>query len=472
MLFRSTPFVCLLVLASLIFPRLSFSQYEAEYVTVPVNISLIPGVSIGDLVAADGQPVINYVSLSLLGGRAAKLRGIELAGLYTHYTESAAGVTWSGLFNRVDFSMFGLQVAGAASVAGTRMTGVQVSGFGSLAGVEVTGAQVSGFASAAGGNVSGIQVAGFGNLAGADFFGIQVAGAGSIAGRHMRGGQISGGGNIAGSSGRGVQVAGLGNIVGDRYRGVQSAALGNVVGDDLNGVQVAGLLNIVGGDVQAAQVSGLGNIVGGAQRGVQVAGLFNINGGEVHGIQIAPVNLAPVVRGVQVGIFNRAEAHTGFPIGLVTEVRDVGFRYDIHADEVAVFTGLRSGNRRISNYLMVGWRPGGERGGQVAFQTGLGLETPVTALGAILVDALQTGFLPDFDDPRLNMVARLRVAGLLKVGTNVGLLAGPALSIYVSETGHGVIDAPVWGTLFDTTSGRHSVRSWIGFGFGIRFYGP
>ena len=61
------------------------AETTGKYVSVPVNVSLVHKVSIGDAVAGGtGKKVINNgFALSLLSGKAAKLRGVDLSGIWS-----------------------------------------------------------------------------------------------------------------------------------------------------------------------------------------------------------------------------------------------------------------------------------------------------------------------------------------------------------------------------------------------------
>ena len=60
-----------------------------KYVRVPVNLSVVHKISIGDAIAGDtGKKVINSgFALNLLTGRAANLRGVDLSSIWSEYTE-------------------------------------------------------------------------------------------------------------------------------------------------------------------------------------------------------------------------------------------------------------------------------------------------------------------------------------------------------------------------------------------------
>lgn len=181
------------VLASAyIFPAGAGAQSGDDYVTLPFNVSLVPGVSVGDAVAkASGKKVINNVALSLIAGRAARLNGVEWAGLASLYSEDVRGAQFSGLANLV------------------------------------------------GGGANAAQFAGLLNIVSDD---ARVAQFGGVL-------------NITGDDARGAQFAGLLNVVADDFVGAQFAGTVNLVGEDLAGAQFGGLANVVGGESRGLQIA-------------------------------------------------------------------------------------------------------------------------------------------------------------------------------------------------------------------------
>jgi len=107
--------------------------------------------------------------------------------------------------------------------------------------------------------------------------------------------------------------------------GLDVGVVGNMTDGQNTGISASGLFNYNKGATTAVflQGAGFGNFnVGKAQvYGVQVAGVMNQNRAEssIWGVQAALLNLGPYtnVRGVQVGLYNRAHDVAGFQIGLV-----------------------------------------------------------------------------------------------------------------------------------------------------------
>lgn len=403
---RSSALLLLLALAAVGPARAQTSGSQDstdEPVRLLINLSLVPHLSIGDVVAeATGRPITNVVALNLLGGRAARLAGVELSGLWGTYTADARGA----------------QLAGAAAIVGADMRGTQVGGFAGIAGGSLHGVQAAGFASIAGAEVRGLQAAGFASIAGGDAAG-QAAGFVSIAG-----------------AGVGGQVAGFVSIAGSEVRGLQASGFTSITGGSVGGLQAAGFANVAGGRVRGAQVAGF-------------------------------VNVAPDVSGLQVGIVNVARSHSGVPLGLVSYVGEVGLQVDVGMDELGTLAvALRSGSRRVKNYVGLGGRP--LAGGEARWSTSVGLGVvlaPAARLAAEPALFFETYYADDLK-ALTQFTSALRVTANAAVGHRAALYAGPALRLYYADDAAGS-DLPPY-TLYERTPGDGYLALWVGGAAGVR----
>ena len=179
------------------------------------QVSLIPPLSTNW--RTNGRTV-NRLSVNLLAGYAAGVRGVEVGGLMNIVRDSVAG----------------LQAAGLLNVAGGPMVGAQVAGLGNVTRGSLEGIQSAGLWNTAHGNAQGWQSAGMFNrahtrkgsaLAPEDAAEplVQLAGLFNSAPRGLKGAQVAGLFNTAGHV-RGVQIAGLLNIA-DSVEGVSLAPL-------------------------------------------------------------------------------------------------------------------------------------------------------------------------------------------------------------------------------------------------------
>ena len=164
----------------------------AELRPLPVNVSLVPPLSVNSLF---DYRTVNAFALDLLVGNSAALGGVQLSGIGSRNGE-VRGAQVAGLGNWVD--------AGAYGQTGDAR-GAQVAGLLNWTGGSLRGAQVAGALNFAGRDSSGAQIAGAVNLASA-LAGVQIAGAVNVASA-MSGVQVAGAVNVA-SDATGVQVAG------------------------------------------------------------------------------------------------------------------------------------------------------------------------------------------------------------------------------------------------------------------------
>lgn len=168
--------------------------------------------------------VENYVSLNLIAGYAAALKGLEVSGFGSALKDYGEGVQVAGFGNIVNNYFKGVQVSGFANIVGNGFSGVQITGFANIGGGDFEGVQVSGFTNIGGGTVSGLQITGFAN----------------INGGNVEGFQIGGFTNINGGSVSGFQVAGFANI-NENFDGFQISPF-NIAGN-VSGFQI-GVVNI------------------------------------------------------------------------------------------------------------------------------------------------------------------------------------------------------------------------------------
>lgn len=124
----------------------------------------------------------------------------------------------------------------------------------------------------------------------------------------------------------GVRVSALYGRHRDVY-GFDLGVVGNITEQEFVGFGLAGGFNLTKGNTTAfVQAAGLANVNTNKTDiyGVQLAGLMNMNdaASSVTGVQLALANVAPhtVVRGFQIGVYNRALKVYGFQIGLVNRV--------------------------------------------------------------------------------------------------------------------------------------------------------
>jgi len=187
----------------MILSLLTRAAIAQDLIPVELGIDLVP--TVGTSAALMGTDR-RSLSLSLLGGYAGAVDGVELS----------MGV------NIDRYTLDGLQLAGVANLVGVGAEGIQ-------------GASVLNLV---GGSVDGIQVSGGVNLVGGMVDGVQVATAGNVVGGSVDGIQVSGGVNLAAGI-EGVQLAPV-NLAGD-VAGVQIGVVNIARTSDLS----LGVVNVI-----------------------------------------------------------------------------------------------------------------------------------------------------------------------------------------------------------------------------------
>ncbi len=223
----------------------------ARYKAMPINLSLMPGISIGEMVYPYGR-IINHISFNIAGS-AYKLEGIEYGIFWNHYREDVTGIQFCMIGNRAEGYVKGVQSAGI----------INMSHLG----------------------LNGIQAAGITNINKAELLGIQAAGIY----------------NSSTGFSQGIQLAGITNNVESGLNGMQVAGISNNVVDECNGIQLAGVTSFCGNGT-GLQVSGIANSAA-DYTGIQISGLLNISE-KMSGVQIAPINMAESNDGASLGIFS------------------------------------------------------------------------------------------------------------------------------------------------------------------------
>jgi hypothetical protein len=139
--------------------------------------------------------------------------------------------------------------------------------------------------------------------------------------------------------------------------GLDLGLVGNMTDGDNVGISASGVFNYNKGATTGVllQAAGFGNFnVGKANIfGVQLAGVMNKNMAEstVGGLQIALLNLGPFtnIRGVQVGLYNRAHDVAGIQIGIVNETDF------LHGIQIGLVNFYHQGTFSVAPILNVGF---------------------------------------------------------------------------------------------------------------------
>ncbi len=237
----------------------------ARYKYMPVNFSIMPGLSVGEIVYPYGR-IVNHISLNIVGS-AYKLEGIEYGLIWNHYREDVTGIQISGIGNRAEGFVRGIQNASI----------VNISHLG----------------------LNGIQIAGITNVNHAEMLGIQVAGIF----------------NLSTGFTQGVQIASVANNIESNLNGIQVAGISNTVADGMNGIQISGI-NSSASDGIGMQISGIASSAADFT-GMQISGIVNV-AEDMSGVQVAPINIAASNDGASLGIFSFV-GETGVDLSIWTD---------------------------------------------------------------------------------------------------------------------------------------------------------
>ena len=245
-------------------------------------------------------------------------------------------------------SLTGLHAAGLASIAGESTRGIQLAGLAAISGEDTRGIQLGGLAAISGEDTRGIQLGGLAAISGEDARGVQAGGMAMIGGGNVRGLQAGGMAVVAGNELRGAQAAGLAVVGGGAMHGIQAAGLATVAGGNARGLQVGGLAVVAGGRMDGVQVGGIAVVSGCSMRGVQLslgsvetnradqrfgipeaecpargttgltAGGFRVVTPEARGITGAVGWIsADEIRGLSAAGLQRSGLHVGLSVGLI-----------------------------------------------------------------------------------------------------------------------------------------------------------
>ncbi len=392
----------------------------------PFQSSIVP--SVGSHGRMAGQ-VVNKISLNILGGYAAGLNGVEVAGGFNIDKKDVQYVQIAGLFNIVGGNMKGVQTAGALNTVLRSATGVQIAGLSNSVNDTLRGIQATGGLNRVKKDATGAQVSGLANITGESFSGIQSTG-----GLNIVQGNISG-----------IQIAGLSNSGKGHLRGLQITGGLNNAGRDLRGCQIAGIFSAAGGSMQGAQLSGAINRNNGETRGLQVSALYNYSG---------------KLRGAQFALINVADSSSGFSFGLINIVRKNGYqRLMLSSDDIMRYNiTLKTGRKQFYTLITAGMNDS-----LYQFGFGIGREFTLNNRWAVTTDVIQQTIVSRSFE-QLSTVYRFQPLLHFRLLPWVGVHAGPAFSYAdFKRTGGGL------GKGYLTVFSSESERGWFGWQAGLSF---
>ncbi|WP_119079863.1 LA_2272 family surface repeat-containing protein [Chitinophaga alhagiae] len=401
----------------------NISRFFAEK---PIQSSLVP--SLGSHGKMAGQ-VVNKFSLNIVGGYAAGLDGVEVAGGFNINKKDVQYAQVAGLFNMVGGHMKGAQATGGMNRIMKSARGAQAAGIANIVDSSLTGAQAAGGINKSGGNSQGAQVAGLANVSYGDFSGMQAAG-------------------------------GLNTIRG-QAAGAQVSGLSNFNEGQLTGIQVTGGLNHTKGQVSGLQIAGIYNSSGGDLGGLQLAGAANRINGSSRGMQLGLFNYARHLGGLQFGLINVADSSTGTSIGLVNIVRKNGY-YKVtlsSSDLLPVQIAVKTGRRQFYSMLVAG-----KDGHQHSLGFGIGREFTLYKNLLLTTELVQQTVFGNAWEIHAT-VGRLLPLLNYRLTPWLAIQAGPALSI-----GEYSIEQPAPGKGYPSFANGDGFTGWLGWQAGITLF--
>jgi hypothetical protein len=402
------------------------------------QISILPNV--GTNLKMSGQ-VENRMSLNILAGYSAGVKGVEVGGL--------------------------------VNIDRKNVSGLQIAGLGNVVGGTTTGAQLSGIFNNNRREVKGLQLAGISNVILDTMKGVQMAGISNVLRGSMHGWQVAGISNYASESVDGVQIAGISNYTQKDVDVLQVAGIFNI-GENVNGFQVSGLINASRGIVGGWQISGLTNFSK-TVRLSQLAGFGNIATERVKGAQIAAFfNYSRYVDGGQFSFINIADSVGGIPIGFISIVRKGYHKIEISSEEIlyANFT-YKLGVRRFYNMFTAGIQPGSD-GPVWGFGYGIGGQIGMRRV-VVNLDLKGTQIMENVEKQNFNVSFRFNPNVGIRIVKRLSFFLGPSLNLHVSDlkdlaTGEFISNiAPEKTLLWEDVPGTNTkFQLWWGGAIGFR----
>ncbi|RKH38776.1 caspase family protein [Corallococcus llansteffanensis] len=386
---------------------------------VPVNLSLVPGVSINTL-RVGSAPVENRFAVGFINGGTALGGGLALGLLGNMYDAETRGAALSLGFNHAGGTVDGAQLSLAANVAGGGVRGGQATlGF-----------------NLSTGDVSGVgQLALGANIARGSMAGVQAALGLNVTTAEVSGGQLSLGVNHASGALHGFQLT----------LGVNNAA------SDVQGLQGSALLN------RASSLTGM-----------QLA-VINV-GGDVTGMQLGLINVASVVHGVQLGLINVAKEVDGVPLGLLTFEQKGQLHLEVFGSDIQLTNvALKFGGRHVYTTLIAGLGPD-DRFQRFSLGLGVGGHIPLGSRLWVDVDVAGSQVLSKdapFSSKSNNLLAQARAMLGFQIMPRLAVFGGPTYNAWFTwgEPGFAKLSTlPVKSH----TGLDHRVQNWPGFQLGVR----
>lgn len=245
---------------------------------------MVRGISLGPAPAAHELTGVNLGLAAVV--TSGPLSGIQLGGFAVVSEGIIRGVSVGGLALVSEGGTNGISLSGLATVSEGRIRGISGAGLALVSEEGMVGASGAGLALVSEGSVVGVSAAGLALVSERSVAGASAAGLALVSGEDIRG----------------LSAAGLALVAERDIQGISAAGLATVAGRSITGITLAGYkvdaprvrgLTAAGGWIEAEEIRGL-SVAGYQRSGLQV------------GLSVALVNWVDELRGVQVGLLNRA----------------------------------------------------------------------------------------------------------------------------------------------------------------------
>jgi len=371
---------------------------EGAIVFQPFGLSIVPELPLRGL---RGATVDHSVSLNMVLGYSANIRGLDL-------------------------SLVG-------SIVSENVAGMQASLLGNFVGSDVTGFQTAGLFNYVGGDVRYVQTSGGANYVRGASYGLQAATLFNFTAGNVGGLQASSVANIGGGSVKGVQAAGVANLAYGGFIGSQLGGVANVSLEQAIGLQASSVINVHGGTLMGSQLAAVANY-GRHVKGVQMS-LINV-AKNVDGVQTGLVNIGGTVRGTQIGLINISEKLYGIPVGLINFEKEGQQHLDVwRTNEKTTHVAFRLGSRYLYTIITGAYRPGETKDAPVwSYGVGMGGRIPLSAFFInmdVLCQSVQEGFDSWYILDNLDLLPEFRLYAGLETKKGFGVFAGLSYLVFV-----------------------------------------
>ena len=228
------------------------------------------------------------------------------------------------------------------------------------------------------------------------------------------------------------------NLLGGYTAGVNGLEFGglfNINRMDSRYLQLAGIFNVVGGTVTGLQVAGVHNRALDTVKGVQIAGFINKAEGEMTGLQVSALsNSTHKLKGLQIGLVNRADTSQGASIGLVNIIGNGFYKVTLSANNLMnTNVSLKTGTHNFYSVLLFGNNISTNNKLR-AFGLGIGHDFMFNKKAYVSTEiAYEAAYAGSWDDRLMQSKLLFNV----QFSKNISLVAGPTYNLYNnSNSGH------------------------------------